>query len=280
MNTDIRIACTWPSHPKTRKLIRRLGGEAVFALVTLWGFAAQYKPLGHLEGMSAEDIALAAGWEGEPSAFVAALVEIGFLDKAEGGHALHDWAEHQPYVVHAEARSERARSAANRRWKGTTTSETAPVEKAGNATGMPPACREHAPGMLTMQFSNAPSPDPSPDPNEDMAAKPPVDGNAADPCPHQEIIDLYHRLLPMGRQVRVWGDARKRKLRARWREEPKRQNLEWWERFFAYIAGSPFLTGKVHDAKRQPFEIGLDWIVAPENFAKIIEGKYHPGAAA
>lgn len=110
--------------------------------------------------------------------------------------------------------------------------------------------------------------------------KPPVSSKAADPCPHQAIIDLYHQTLPTGRQVRIWNDTRKAKLRARWKEDPKRQSLEWWGKFFGYISESDFLTGKTASAGRRPFELGLEWIVSPENFAKILEGKYHEGAAA
>lgn len=102
-----------------------------------------------------------------------------------------------------------------------------------------------------------------------------VAGKAADHCPHQEIIDLYHRVLPMGRQVRLWTAAREAKLRARWREDVKRQSLEWWARLFAYIAESDFLTGKSHAPGRAPFELDLEWIVTPGNMVKIVEGKYH-----
>lgn len=107
-----------------------------------------------------------------------------------------------------------------------------------------------------------------------------VAGEAADPCPHQEIIDRYHRILPMGRQVRIWTSARKAKLRTRWREDAKRQHLEWWERLFAYIGESDFLTGKTHTSGRQPFELDLEWIITPGNLVKIVEGKYHQHEAA
>jgi hypothetical protein len=93
-------------------------------------------------------------------------------------------------------------------------------------------------------------------------------------CPQQQIIDLYHRLLPMGRQVRDWTPARASALRARWRDKPARQKLEWWERFFAYCAESDFLTGKVNSPGRRPFELSLDWLVKAENMAKVIEGAY------
>ncbi|MGO4326753.1 hypothetical protein AB4Z48_18160 [Cupriavidus sp. 2TAF22] len=100
-------------------------------------------------------------------------------------------------------------------------------------------------------------------------------------CPHQEIIGLYHELLPMGRAVRDWTPARAAHLRTRWNEDPKRQNLEYWRRFFGYVAGSAFLTGKVSPRDgRKPFLVSLDWIVKAENFAKIREGQYHEDAAA
>ena len=94
-------------------------------------------------------------------------------------------------------------------------------------------------------------------------------------CPHQEIIDLYHEVLPMGTQVRIWNDKRKGKLRARWREDAKRQNLDWWRKLFTYITESKFLTGRINTKDRAPFLITLDWIVTSEKLVKIIEGEYH-----
>lgn len=105
-----------------------------------------------------------------------------------------------------------------------------------------------------------------------------VPGQAGDPCPHQAILDLYHELLPAGRRVRIWNETRRAKLRARWREDVKRQSLAWWRKFLGYIAESQFLTGKASTPGRKPFEIDLEWIVTPANFVKIIEGKYHQEA--
>lgn len=103
----------------------------------------------------------------------------------------------------------------------------------------------------------------------------PAAAGVANPCPHQQIIDLYHRLLPMGRQVRDWTPARASALRARWRDKPARQKLEWWEKFFAYCAESKFLTGQAATTGRKPFEVSLDWLVKSENLTKVIEGAYH-----
>lgn len=114
----------------------------------------------------------------------------------------------------------------------------------------------------------------------DIANEPLASSFAADHCPHQAIIDLYHQTLPTGRQVKIWNNGRKAKLRARWKEDPKRQSLEWWGKFFAYIDQSDFLAGRVASAGRQPFELDLEWIVSPTNFVKIVEGKYHREVAA
>lgn len=101
-------------------------------------------------------------------------------------------------------------------------------------------------------------------------------GSAADPCPHQEIIAAYHEALPTCTPVKSWSETRQSFLRQRWREDAKRQRLEWWRRFFAYVAQSRFLTGQGDSSPgRDPFVADLEWLVRPQNFAKVIEGKYH-----
>lgn len=101
--------------------------------------------------------------------------------------------------------------------------------------------------------------------------------NAADPCPHAEIIALYHDHLPMMPVVREWTPARQTKLRARWKEKADRQSLDWWAGFFAYVAESDFLCGRT----AKPFTCNLEWLITPTNFTKVIEGNYeNRGAAA
>lgn len=101
-----------------------------------------------------------------------------------------------------------------------------------------------------------------------------------DTCPHTAIIDLYHSICPFGSQIREWTPSRQQVLRARWREKSQRQNLEWWQRFFEYVAASDFLSGKTTTPGRKPFQLGLDWLLKSENFVKVIEGKYENEKAA
>lgn len=122
---------------------------------------------------------------------------------------------------------------------------------------------------------------------QEQESKPTPDGvgvagpQSADPCPHQQIIDAYHALLPTCTPVKVWNEQRRKLLRQRWRESTTRQHVEWWQKFFGYVAKSEFLTGRSPAAAgRDPFLADLEWLVRPQNFAKVIEGKFHRDAAA
>ena len=97
----------------------------------------------------------------------------------------------------------------------------------------------------------------------------------APPCPHQEIINLYHQILPLCSPVRVWNTTRQKHLRQRWCENPKHQTLDWWKKYFEYVKKSKFLTGLTESRDgKPPFLANLEWLVRPSNFAKVIEGNY------
>jgi hypothetical protein len=102
---------------------------------------------------------------------------------------------------------------------------------------------------------------------------PNVPSKAVDNCPHETIIGLYHQVLPTMPSVKVWTEKRRKLLQARWREDVKRQDLDYWERFFGYVAKSDFLCGRTD----KPFNCDLEWMLNASNFVKIIEGRYHAG---
>lgn len=80
-------------HPKLKRLCRRLGIrriEAIGHLHLLWYWALDYAPDGDLGALSAEDIAEEMDYPGDADAFVAALVEAGFLDRDGDRLAIHD----------------------------------------------------------------------------------------------------------------------------------------------------------------------------------------------
>ena len=162
MNSDIRLAVSFRGHRKRKRLRLLLGSGSTDFLIDLWIATAMTHPSGVLQGMDAIDIALEAGWEGEPQPFVSALVECGFLEEIENGvYALHDWSDHQGYAIHAERRKAHARNAAAARWN------------ARQEEAMQGACGPHAGG-------NPPSPSPSPVPVPEPV---PVPFHSSPPAP-------------------------------------------------------------------------------------------------
>lgn len=101
-----------------------------------------------------------------------------------------------------------------------------------------------------------------------------------DNCPHQDIINAYHEILPEWPQVKLklWNGQRAKLLRSRWRSNPKCQTLEWWKEFFKYIRLSDFLMGKTERGKgHENWQPNLEWVLRERNFVNIIEKKYHKG---
>ncbi len=103
------------------------------------------------------------------------------------------------------------------------------------------------------------------------------------PCQHQEVIGLYAKHLPELPIPRIWNGQRANNLKSRWRWvlTAKKQSgeryartaadaLDFFDRFFGYVAASDFLTGR--DGKWQGCDLG--WLVKAENFFKVFEGKY------
>lgn len=99
-------------------------------------------------------------------------------------------------------------------------------------------------------------------------------------CPTEDIIALYHELLPMLPAVQVVNAGRKRMLSARWREvvsepeakaaaDPRAHGLAWFRWYFKRAAESKFLTGKVKD-----WRADFDFLITPSKFAKVVEGNY------
>ena len=140
---DVRLPVDFWSHRKTRKLIKRLGLEGPVSFQRLWCYASQRRPDGVLSGLSNEDIALEAHWEGDPDEFVEGLLEVGYLDKDGDELALHEWAEHQPWVASKPERTEKAKALANLRHHGSPDGKPkTPAKSKGNKTSQSAAHAE------------------------------------------------------------------------------------------------------------------------------------------
>lgn len=102
------------------------------------------------------------------------------------------------------------------------------------------------------------------DDNEEVKAPTP---NAV---PLQKIVDLYHEHCPKLPRVKVLNEKRKRVLRARWKEDKKRQVLDWWIKYFQYIDKQPFLNGE----NDRGWLADIDFVSRESGMIHIIEGKY------
>ncbi|SEB72837.1 hypothetical protein SAMN05216178_2028 [Pseudomonas saponiphila] len=95
-------------------------------------------------------------------------------------------------------------------------------------------------------------------------------------CPAQAIVDLFHKALPELPRVSQLNDQRRRHLQARWRENAVHQDLQFWADYFTHVKASRFLLGNAEGRNGgKPFRATFDWLIAPSNFVKVIEGNYH-----
>ena len=102
------------------------------------------------------------------------------------------------------------------------------------------------------------------------------------PCQHQKVIDLFHEVLPELPRVLIWNKTREGLLKSRWRERAAQdkwktvdEGLEFFRSYFDYVRKSKFLMGKVTGSGKRPFECELEWLIRPNNWVKVLEGKYH-----
>lgn len=160
MNKDIRLSVDFFDHPKTMKLLRSMGMDALICLQRLWCFAGKYRPDGTLSDMEEIDIEFAARWTGEHGEFVSGMVKLKWIDCADGVYILHDWHDHNGFAVHAKEREDQARKAAEKRWKKRYGSSDVDADSNAhsNADSNP--------------VSNAPSPTPDPIPIPDPSPDP------------------------------------------------------------------------------------------------------------
>lgn len=151
MSKDIRITIGLCDHPKTVKLVRKVGEGGFRCLLRLWSYAACHRPQGELSGMDATDLAIASGWAGDEQEWISALVAVGFIDDNDGALSLHDWERHNPFAFHSEERSQKARAAAKAKW-----------DKRSHANRNAPSSVEHSDEQ---EPADAPSPIPTPSPS-------------------------------------------------------------------------------------------------------------------
>lgn len=291
MNTDIRLNIEFWDHPKTVKLERRLGIQGVKCLQMLWFWVAKNVPDGDLSHMDAEDIEIAARWDGDQGVFFETLTSLRWIDLDGEKKCLHDWEEHNPWAAEAESRSRKARLSKLAQFRpgiyqamkdqgvdGITKAEyerilSEPLAHRPNET----------PANGQRDDSESLAPSPSPSPNE-LKTNTLVGDQAADACadegklkpprvqiPYSEVMQFWNTICgPRGKpRITELSETRKRKIRSLWRERPTAdfRDIRTWEAFLNWCTKSELLMDGAW--------FTFDWLLKPENFLKITEGNYH-----
>lgn len=189
---DARISTALPSHPKTKKLMRRLGGACGgWYLVRLFLWVAENRSNGDLSGMTDEDIELAVDFDGEEGALISALCDVGFIDGEQGERVIHDWEEHNPWAAGADARSLKARWNAMKRHHGEQAADKAYPDYAAirpkrdneqDATSTNAAQNQESSSIAPSPYPSplpSPSPSPIPSPNPVTSTVKSADKSAA-----------------------------------------------------------------------------------------------------
>lgn len=104
-------------------------------------------------------------------------------------------------------------------------------------------------------------------------------------CPHETLIDLFGQHLPTLPQPKkeLWQGKNAEAMRTRWKwvlTAKKRSGeryaatgeeaVDWFSRFFSYVAKSEFLSG----ASGKWTGCDLGWLMKADNFAKVVQGNY------
>ena len=271
MTPDARISTSLPAHPKTKKLIKRLGFESAWRLVCLFLWVASNRSDGDLSGMSTEDIELAVDWSGDEGEFVSGLLAVGFLEGEDGSFQVHDWEEHNPWAAGSEARSEKAKWAALCKQHGRHEAAKIMPDYASRLLDAVPKSASSTP-LADSRSAPSPSPSPSPSPKaKDTPIVPTGD--------ESEILSAYREHLPHCQGVSVLNPKRRRRIRdaiklARsvcaaqgWPYEAAR----FWHAYFSECARDPWMRGEVKNPNNPNWKQNLDVLIAEDRFAGVMD---------
>lgn len=106
-------------------------------------------------------------------------------------------------------------------------------------------------------------------------------------CPIEQIVELYHEIMPTNPRCKVLNQSRRGAIKARWLEaaslnyspfgyKTRAEGLVAWRKFFETCNESEFLTGQATpQAGKPPFLADIDFLMSPNGFARCFENKYH-----
>jgi hypothetical protein len=104
-------------------------------------------------------------------------------------------------------------------------------------------------------------------------------------CPYEDIVAIYHELLPEFAGVRVMDDGRKKVIRECWqwiltsskadhtrRAETPEQALDWLRQFFERARDNDFLMGRTPRAeKHKKWKPDIEYLLKPAGIKQVLE---------
>lgn len=88
-------------------------------------------------------------------------------------------------------------------------------------------------------------------------------------------MDLFNATIPELPRVVMLTKDRISKINARWNDSVVHQDMQFWAEYFALVRSSDFLMGKAPASGGSSFRCNFDWLIAPSNFVKVVEGNYN-----
>lgn len=148
----LNIDADFLDHPKTTRLVARLGKGAEVLLIRLWAYCGKYHyEDGKLAGYDSREIEALAKWWGKPGEMLPAMEAVGFVDQIDGVWTMANWKEHQGHILALKLRGKRMAEVRWGRLSGT----------AGNADSIADsslqAMPEQCSNQPTYQPTNLPS---------------------------------------------------------------------------------------------------------------------------
>lgn len=248
----IKMRVDLPSHPKVVRILSATKSDkfcVVGGLHAVWSVFDTHSIDGRLEGYTPETMDHIIGWEG----FSGALINVGWLEY-DGNETL----AMPDFDVH-NGQSAKRRAEETERKRKTRNSADSVRTDSGQSEDKKRSRGEERRG------------------DKERPPKPPK----GDDVPMDEIIDLYHKILPELPQAANYTDTRVKQLKARWAEtatvpvgngefeKMACSSLDFWERYFRRVRTCPLLLGE-----KNGWHASLDWLTKKANFYKVIEGNY------
>lgn len=282
--------------PRVGKIVDLTGAQeamVVGALYWLWATADQHTEDGFMAGMTLRQLDRKTGLQG----FGAALVAIGWIECSDEGVQISGFEEHNGSS--AKKRLMTARRVAAHKAGGNA------ADVVVGAAGAELVTQGDAVGNAGSVTKTLAVRDLEEEEEEEdrRGGKPPVaspakagqptGGAAAMPvCPADQVVALYHELLPELPRARLMTDARRKALQRRWRwvlsshlaDGSRRaldagQALDWFRRFFERARGSDFLMGRQARASgHEGWQCDLDFLLGDKGLKTVVEKTVEPEA--